>query len=59
MAIRIPMLPTMASWLVSKGVPCRLVALRVMGQARLMQFPTPPTRRLSSNHVTDPSVSSG
>jgi hypothetical protein len=39
------MLPIMESWLVSKGVPCRLVMLRVMGQARLMQFPTPPTRR--------------
>ena len=42
------MLPTMQSWLVSKGVPCRLVILRVMGQARLMQFPTPPTRRLTN-----------
>ncbi len=29
------MLPKMQSWLVSKGVPCRLVVLRVMGQVRL------------------------
>jgi len=42
------MLPRMESWLVNKGVPCRLVVLRVMGQARLMQFPTPPTRRLTN-----------
>ena len=42
------MLPTMAGWLVGKGIPCRLVILRVMGQARLMQFPTPPTRRLTN-----------
>jgi hypothetical protein len=42
------MLPRMQSWLVSKGVPCRLVILRVMGQARLMQLPTPPTRRLTN-----------
>jgi hypothetical protein len=42
------MLQTMQSWLISKGVPCRLVVLRVMGQARLLQFPTPPTRRLTN-----------
>jgi hypothetical protein len=41
------MLPTMESWLIRKGVPCRLVVLRVMGQARMMQFPTPPTRHLT------------
>jgi hypothetical protein len=42
------MLPKMQSWLVSKGVPCRLVVLRVMGQARLNQSPAPPTRRLTN-----------
>jgi hypothetical protein len=42
------MLPRMQSWLVGKGVPCRLVILRVMGQARLMQFAAPPTRRLTN-----------
>jgi hypothetical protein len=30
------MLPRMQSWLVSKAIPCRLVILREMGQARLM-----------------------
>jgi hypothetical protein len=29
------MLPRMQSWLVSKGIPCRLVILRVIGQVRL------------------------
>ena len=42
------MLPTMQNWLVSKGVPCRLVTLRVMGQARLLHGPTPPTHRLTN-----------
>jgi len=30
------MLPSMVAWLVSKGIPCRLVALRIMGQARAL-----------------------
>jgi hypothetical protein len=42
------MLPRMQSWLASKGVPCRLVILRVMGQARLTQLPTQPIRRLTN-----------
>jgi hypothetical protein len=42
------MVPIMQSWLVSKGVPCRLVILRVMGQPRLTQVPTPRTRRLTN-----------
>jgi hypothetical protein len=29
------MLPRMQSWLVSQGIPCRLVILRVIGQVRL------------------------
>jgi hypothetical protein len=29
------MLPSMAAWLVGKGIPCHLVALRIMGQFRL------------------------
>jgi hypothetical protein len=29
------MLPKMQSWLASKGIPCRLVILRVIGQVRL------------------------
>jgi hypothetical protein len=51
------MLPRMLSWLVSKGVPCRLVILRVMGPVRLTQFATPPTRPLpnvaANTHFSD------
>jgi hypothetical protein len=30
------MMPIMSRWLVGKGIPCRLVVLRVMGQARAL-----------------------
>jgi len=30
------MVPAMSRWLVGKGIPCRLVVLRVMGQARAL-----------------------
>ena len=42
------MLATMQNWLVSKGIPCRLVILRVMGQARLLYNQMPATRRLTN-----------
>ena len=34
------MLPAMVSWLISKGIPCRLVALKIVGQARLLSQPS-------------------
>ena len=34
------MVPIMSRWLVGKGIPCRLVVLRVMGQVRLLSQPS-------------------
>jgi len=34
------MVPIMTRWLVGKGIPCRLVVLRVMGQARALSQPS-------------------
>lgn len=34
------MVPIMSRWLVGKGIPCRLVALRVMGQMRALSQPS-------------------
>jgi hypothetical protein len=34
------MVPTMSRWLIGKGIPCRLVVLRVMGQARALGHPS-------------------